>query len=178
MQCEVCGKEILGKPRKVIIEGARMVVCSKCASLGSPYIEPKSVKHTLLKKGHVTTLHNRRFKGYTIKRSHKSIYYELEVKEGFGRIVKKAREKMNLTHEDLGKMISEKASVIKKVEGEKITPDNKLARKLEHALKIKLLVPSQDEAPPKKLELITSPLQPTLEDVVHLKVRRAEKRRR
>ncbi|MBS7605289.1 TIGR00270 family protein, partial [Candidatus Bathyarchaeota archaeon] len=65
---------------------------------------------------------------------------DLEIIEDFGSIIKKAREKLGLTPEDLGKMIGEKESVIKKIEGGKIIPDIRLAAKLERALKIKLLV--------------------------------------
>ena len=52
---------------------------------------------------------------------------------------------MGLNHEDLGRKINEKISVLKKLEGGKMTPNNTLARKLEHALRIKLLVPLSRE---------------------------------
>ncbi|MEM3194056.1 MAG: helix-turn-helix domain-containing protein, partial [Candidatus Bathyarchaeia archaeon] len=61
------------------------------------------------------------------------------VVEGFGLIVQRARERMGLTPEELGRRIGEKESVIKKIESEKIIPDIRLASKLEHALKIRIL---------------------------------------
>jgi len=48
---------------------------------------------------------------------------------------------MGLSHEELGTKLGEKASVIRKIEQGKLKPDNVLARKLEHFLKIKLLTP-------------------------------------
>ena len=172
MQCEVCGQRIIGKPRIVIIEGAKMMVCERCSSLGSPYIEPEA------KKGAYPTVLRRRLKKVTAakKPSPRMILEDLEVVEDFGRVVRKARERMNLSHEDLGRRIGEKVSVLKKVESGRMIPDLKLARKLEHALKIKLLVP-----PPEGLEAVKVPhppnVEPTLGDVVHLKMGKAEKRR-
>jgi len=178
LQCEVCGKEIIGKPRKVIIEGARMIVCSRCASLGSPYFEDETPKLSPFRKSITST---KVFKGSPASRrvvASKVPFDDFEVVEGFGSIVKRAREKLNLTPEDLGKIISEKASVVKKVESEKITPDVRLARKLEHALKVKLLVkPLSNEAALSKSDFHPPP-QPTLGDIVQIKVRRTSKKRR
>ena len=54
-----------------------------------------------------------------------------------------------LTHEELGKKINEKASVLRNLEAGKMSPNNQLASKLEHMLKIKLLVPiSEEKVPP------------------------------
>ncbi len=53
--------------------------------------------------------------------------------------------KMVLTHEELGKKINEKASVLRNLEVGKMSPNNQLASKLEHMLKIKLLVPISEE---------------------------------
>jgi putative transcription factor len=50
-----------------------------------------------------------------------------------------------LTHEELGKRINEKASVLRNLEAGKMVPNNQLASKLEHMLKIKLLVPISEE---------------------------------
>ena len=52
--------------------------------------------------------------------------------------IKVAREKLALTHEELGKKINEKASVLRNLEAGKMAPNNQLASKLEHMLKIKL----------------------------------------
>jgi putative transcription factor len=59
--------------------------------------------------------------------------------------IRLAREKLALTHEELGKRINEKASVLRNLEAGKMEPNNQLASKLEHMLKIKLLVPISEE---------------------------------
>jgi putative transcription factor len=68
-----------------------------------------------------------------------------EVVEGYHTKIRQAREKLCLSHEELGKKINEKASVLRKLETGKMTPNNMLVTKLEHALKIKLLVPISEE---------------------------------
>ena len=52
---------------------------------------------------------------------------------------------MLLSHEDLGLKINEKASVLRHIESGKMAPDNQLASKLEHMLRIQLLVNVADE---------------------------------
>jgi len=68
-----------------------------------------------------------------------------ELTEDYSNKIRVAREKLQLSHEDLGKKINEKASVLKHIEAGKMAPNNLLATKLEHALRIKLLVPISDE---------------------------------
>ena len=68
----------------------------------------------------------------------------MDVDPDYGPIVKRAREKMGLTQEALGRAINEKPSVISHIEAETMKPDMILARKLMHHLKVDLLVPSDD----------------------------------
>jgi len=72
-----------------------------------------------------------------------------EITEDYATKIRVAREKLGLTHEELGKKINEKASVLRNLEVGKMSPNNQLASKLEHMLKIKLLVPiSEEKVPP------------------------------
>jgi len=68
-----------------------------------------------------------------------------EVIEDYAAKIRGAREKLGLSHEDLGKKINEKASLLRHIETGKVAPNNHLAGKLEHVLKIKLMVPIADE---------------------------------
>lgn len=68
-----------------------------------------------------------------------------EIAEDYALKIKLVREKLGLTHEELGKKINEKASVLRNLEAKKMAPNNQLASKLEHLLKIKLLVPISEE---------------------------------
>ena len=71
-----------------------------------------------------------------------------EMVESYHQKIRQAREKLGLSHEDLGKKINEKASVLRKLETGKMAPNNLLVTKLEHVLKIKLLAPISDEKVP------------------------------
>jgi len=184
LQCEICGKEIIGKPRRVIVEGARLTVCSECAKLGSGYWEPETKE---IRPAPKSTIKPPKVRVHTkamnkprgnIRRGLMIPSEHLEIVDGFGRLIKRAREKMGLTPEDLGKMIGEKESVIKKIEGEKMIPDIRLARKLEHALRIKLL--TEIESSSKETLYQENPRREiTLGEIVHLKgVRRGRSEKR
>ena len=60
----------------------------------------------------------------------------MELAQDYGIRIKKAREKSASTHEDLGRRINEKISVLKKLENQKMKPDDRLVEKLQRALKI------------------------------------------
>jgi len=175
VRCEVCGSQIYGKPRKVMIEGAKMIVCEKCAKLGSPYLEPENKPSRSFYR-----LVERRKRtspaiAFTARRRTINLPENLEIRERFGSLVRKARENMGLSHEELGKKIGEKVSVLKKIESEKMIPDQKLAKKLEHALKVKLLVPSEEYEVPG--EASAPPSQElTLGEIAQLKISKRRNR--
>jgi len=139
LQCDVCGREISGKPHRVIIEGAKLTTCAQCAKSGSGEWKPKP--KSLRAPPKTASASMRQFKPRWTKRSSREIREDLTVIENFGSIIRKARQESNLSQEDLGRMIGEKVSVIRKIEVERIMPSERLARKLEHALGVKLLVP-------------------------------------
>ncbi|MCW4020899.1 MAG: multiprotein bridging factor aMBF1 [Candidatus Bathyarchaeota archaeon] len=164
LQCEVCGRPIIGKPHRVIIEGVKMLTCGRCAELGSGYWEPEP-KSFRRPEGFRTAVSIPVRRKRTI-----DVSEDLVVTEGFGSIVRQARVELGLSHEDLGRKIGEKVSVLRKVESGKMTPDHRLAGKLEHALEVKLLVPF---VVPK----VSRPASPaskgvTLGEIVRLKDRR------
>ncbi len=76
-----------------------------------------------------------------IKKKPKTFEISLpEIVDNYGDIVRKAREKMGLTREQLAKILKEKESVIARIENYEMVPDDKLAKKLERVLKIKLFI--------------------------------------
>jgi len=163
MRCEVCGRRIIGPPYRAMIEGAKMLVCSNCAKLGSIIWEAKTEPRMkkVAKRLPAPVLPPR-------KQPPLSETENLELVDDFGAKVRHAREKMGLSHEDLGKKISEKVSVLRKIESGKMTPDNLLVEKLQHALHIKLLVPVSEPKVPSKA-LASRPASPTLGDIARVK---------
>jgi putative transcription factor len=156
----------------VVIEGAKMVTCFKCAELGSEEWndKPKSPRQPRTLQPQVSFVRSSRTKKRPI-----TVPEELAVIEGFGSLVRRAREELGLTHEDLGRRISEKISVIRKIETERMIPDHRLAGKLEHTLGIKLLAPiTEPKVPPS----FSSPSKDvTLGEIVHLKDARRSRRK-
>ena len=56
----------------------------------------------------------------------------------FGRKIRNAREALGMSPEQLGLRIKEKATLLKKIEREDISPEDEVRKKLEKELKIKL----------------------------------------
>ena len=141
MRCEVCGRKIHGSPIRAEIEGAKLTVCIECSKHGK-IIREEEVEfgQRALKKPLPSMPFVQRKKPSQAK-----VDVSQEVVEGYHAKIRRAREKLGLTHEELGKKINEKASVLSKLETGKMTPNNMLVTKLEHALKIKLLVPIKEE---------------------------------
>jgi putative transcription factor len=150
LRCEVCGRKIYGKPFKVVIEGAKLTVCGGCSKHGKLTWEEEPKLKTVTKpKGPKPIL------TIPIKKTPTAPpATTVELVENFDAKIRQAREKLGLSHEDLGKKLNEKISLLRKIETKKMTPDNLLATKLEHALKIKLIVPAGEEkikVPPSKM---------------------------
>ena len=164
MRCEVCGRRIMGKPFKAVIEGAKMLVCNECVKLGSIYWEEKTEPRLkkIAKRLPTPVIPTR--KQPTIK-----VEESIDLVENCGSKIRQAREKLGLSHEDLGRKISEKVSVLRKVESGKMTPDQKLAEKLQHALRIKLLAEVSEPKVPSKALAAPKPL--TLGDIAQLKTK-------
>ena len=169
--CEVCGREIIGKPLKAMIGRAKMIVCRDCAKLGSVYWEVQPKRQRSVRKP-VKSLSKISMK----KASVPPLSEDLELVENFGPRIREARRKAGLSHEDLGKKIREKVSVLRKIETGKMTPNHLLARKLEHTLKIKLLVPPLE--PKASPRLLSKRHEVTLGDIVHLKGKAGENEKR
>lgn len=146
-----------------------MLVCGECSKLGSVYWEAKTEPR--MKK-----VSKRLSQPMIAPRKQPSITVEesVELIDDFSAKVRQSREKLGMSHEDLGKKISEKVSVLRKIESGKMTPDNILIEKLQHALKIKLLVPVSEPKVPSKALASSRPSTPTLGDIA--KVKKKEKR--
>ena len=136
MLCELCGAESASlESRKV--SGSVLRVCTLCAGMGKQTAHRESVGH-------------RAFVAQTLeKREQKTRYKDISSDEkvlanDFGSIVRKAREKRGLDHTTLALKISEKKSIIASVESGNMKPNEKLIKKLENFLNIKLMEEVED----------------------------------
>jgi putative transcription factor len=145
LRCEVCGRKIHDEPVRAVIEGARLTVCLECSKHGKVILheEPDLPKKTMIttpgKPGTPALLVQRK------RQPIPQVDITKELTDDYANKIRAAREKLLLSHEDLGKKINEKASVLKHIETGKMAPNNLLASKLEHMLRIQLLVPIADE---------------------------------
>lgn len=133
MRCEVCGREIRGPPFRRVIEGARMTVCAQCARFGTAEWTPSRPLAPPRRQP---------------PRNEVEAVERLELVEDYGGKIRKARQRMKMTVEDLGNKIREKVSVIKKLEKEELAPDRRLVQKLRNALKVELLIAGETAAAP------------------------------
>ena len=124
--CDMCGND--SELFLTSIEGTELSVCKNCAGHGNVI---KKVKSQLIEKHKVKI------------KSEKEIL-EL-INPDFNKIIKEKREKLRLTQEDLAKKISEKVSVIHKIETKEFEPNIDLAKKLERFLKVKLIEEYKEE---------------------------------
>ncbi len=135
MDCEVCGRQIFGRPYHAIIEGAKLLVCSECAKSSSStrkYVPEKP--RASIRRVRPPTRQTK-----TSQRPRTGMLEDSVIVEGYGKRIRLGREQLGLTHEELSRQIGEKISLLQKLETEKMTPDLALARKLEKTLKIKIL---------------------------------------
>lgn len=128
MRCEICGKNVVGRPVRVKIDGSIMQTCNECSKFGKVQKEPPIP-----------------VKPRTSPRLPRIREPSYEVSEEFNTVIRMAREKKGWSREDLAKKLYEKASVINRIESGKMIPDIKLARKIEKVLNIKILDKIEDE---------------------------------
>ncbi len=154
MTCDMCGSE--ENLYKADIEGSILNVCKSCSRFGkiiAEIKEPEKIKH---KKIIIT------------EPEPEPEIIEMVV-EDFAEKIRNKREKLGLKQEDFAKMISEKESVIHKLETGEFQPSIELAKKLEKALKIKL-IEEYEEKHKKTAKISSGPT--TIGDLIKIKTRK------
>jgi putative transcription factor len=164
LRCEVCGRKIYGEPITALIEGAKLTVCNECSKHGKIIYEEPKLKALMSKPSRPRPSLSVQIK----KPPEITVDTSIELVVNYGDKIRHAREKFGLTHEDLGKKLNEKVSLLKKIEMGKMTPDNMLATRLEHALRIKLIVPASEEKVPQTKIPRSASEELTLGDLMNL----------
>lgn len=127
--CELCGK---GAPerKRIVVDGTVFNVCMSCSRHGKPY-EPAQVP----KKKKVVAPAAKKL----------TLADDLILDPDFARIIREARMKRGLTHEQLGMQMNEKSNLLRRFETGALKPDELMAKKLERHLGIKLYVSAEGE---------------------------------
>jgi putative transcription factor len=132
--CELCGRQVIEGKKTVLIDGTIFNVCISCSKRGKPYLSAGSPKRKT-----------------TIMPSSKKTNIKIQMTDDtilspdFAKIIREARMKKGLTHEQLGSRMNEKATLLRKFETGVLKPDEIFAKKLERFLGIKLYVSIEED---------------------------------
>lgn len=172
MDCEVCGSSIFGKGFHVTIDGAELVVCRECSTLKTSPPRPRS-RTSQPTPYATTTVQKTKLPPVSARRrpSEPTMPEGRELVLDYGQVIRKARETMQLSQEDLGRKIAEKTSVLQKLEGGRLVPPEALVQKLERALKIRLVQAATDVPVDRKA---AKPEELTLGDIAVMRKKRSE----
>ncbi len=123
MYCELCGKSAPER-KMVVVDGTVFSVCMACSRHGKPYAPAQVAKKKKPQPARV--------------QARIGIADDLVLDPEFPRLIREARMKKGLTHEQLGMQMSEKANLLRRFETGALKPDELFAKKLERYLGIKL----------------------------------------
>jgi putative transcription factor len=148
LYCDICGKAPVRA--QILLEGARLLACGSCMRGGK-------ILHRFDDEG-----------APLVRPAASAVETTEEVVEGFGRIIKGAREKSGLPVAVVAERINEKESYLTALEHERFMPTLEVARKLEKELGVKLIEKTQSVAggPAASAKGFS---EPTLADMVEAK---------
>jgi putative transcription factor len=136
--CELCGRRITDGKKTVLIDGSIFNVCISCSKRGKPYVPSMSGKASSNSRASSP-------KSSLQRTSKIQMADETLLNRNFGNLIREARMKKGLTHEQLGKIMNEKATLLRKFETGTLKPDELSAKKLGRFLGIKLYEKIEDE---------------------------------
>ncbi len=156
-QCEICGAEIAGLPQRIVIDRSTLDVCKSCARFGKPEDKWTPVPRKMVPVE----------RAFIVKRPQPRDHFKdlVELVPEFGRKIREAREAQGMSLEQLGARIKEKATLLKKIEREDISPEDEVRKKLEKELKIKLT----DQASESRVKAGSAGRGLTLGDIASIK---------
>jgi len=137
MDCELCGKE-LTEVHKTQVEGSILNVCGDCVKYGVEVQFSRKTPEVITTSDSETAEQWTGFKRKVKMPYTREIEAGEELTEDYSSIIRKERQKRDMNLKEFGQLLNEKESVISKLETGKIVPDDKLVKKLERVLKIKL----------------------------------------
>ena len=156
-QCEICGAEIAGLPQRIVIDRSTLDVCKSCARFGKLEDKWTPVPRKMVPVE----------RAFIVKRPQLRDQFKdlVELVPEFGRKIRNAREALGMSPEQLGLRIKEKATLLKKIEREDISPEDEVRKKLEKELKIKLT----DQASESRVKAGSAGRGLTLGDIASIK---------
>lgn len=132
MRCEVCGKLVFEKTLAEI-DSTQLIVCEDCANLGTLVPMPKMPSSS----GKIFIKQKSREPRIELDEG-------LDLRQDYGILVRRKRQELGLTNEELAKKIFEKESIVQKIENQKLVPSDAMVKKLEKALQLSLREKNQE----------------------------------
>ena len=132
MICEMCGKD--GVTRAAYVEGTKLNVCQNCAR----FADDKGMGGTA--QAPTAAVIEERLQRRERRMQSKDVYANssVELVDDYGGVIRNARMKKGMDQEEFAASINEKKGIVAKLETNDLIPDEKLTKKIEKALNIKL----------------------------------------
>ena len=125
--CEICGIQIIDHGERVYVEGNLLTVCNACSKRGKPSNNPQNIQRKLPARPK------------KIEKPEKISFEDSVILvKNFSEVIRNSRMSKLLTHEQLGLLINERASLLRKIESGSLKPDEELSKKLERFFRIDL----------------------------------------
>jgi putative transcription factor len=125
--CEICGTQILDNGEKVYVEGNLITVCKTCSKRGKPLKNQQEIQRKpAMRPKKIEKLDKITFDDPAI------------LIDNFSEVIRNSRMSSGLTHEQLGLLIKERVTLLRKIESGTLKPDEGLSRKLERFFRINL----------------------------------------
>ena len=125
--CEICGTQILDYGEKVYVEGNLITVCKTCSKRGKPLKNQQEIQRKPA------------MRPKKIEKVDKITFDDSAILiNDFSEVIRNSRVANGLTHEQLGLLIKERVSLLRKIESGTLKPDEGLSRKLERFFRINL----------------------------------------
>ena len=125
--CEICGTQIMDHGENIYVEGNLIKVCKSCSKRGKPSkTQPEIQRKPAMRPRKIEKLDRITFDDSSI------------IINNFSEVIRNSRMAKGLSHEQLGLLIKERASLLRKIESGSLKPDEVLSRKLERFFRINL----------------------------------------
>lgn len=136
--CEICGTQIIDYGEKVYVEGNLITVCKTCSKRGKPLKN----QHEIQRKPAMRLQELQRKPAMRLRKIDKVDKISFDdsaiLINNFSEVIRNSRMANGLTHEQLGLLIKERVSLLRKIESGTLKPDEGLSRKLERFFRINL----------------------------------------
>ena len=116
----------MDRGEKVLVEGNLLTVCKTCSKRGKPSNNQPNIQKSFVRPKKMIKPNKITFDDSTI------------LVNDFSEVIRKSRMIKGLTHEQLGILIKERASLLRKIESGSLKPNEELTKKLERFFRINL----------------------------------------